>query len=167
MNDHYVYWMPDDGPPAFPNYPYNSREEGQAACESKGLTLCPVSAITGFEQCAVGWLSDGQGFFLTEPQPGKLLFASFENMQYLIFLNVICAFQAVVEVATWMLLVFQMVERIAVQGHSTYRMMLLLAAVTLTSMVPEKQPERHVRAGDWDYAAKSKSPAFRCVRMGG
>ena len=72
-----------------------------------------------------------------------------------------------VEVATWMLLVFQMVERIAVHVRYTYRMMLLLAAVTLTYMVQEKQPERHVRAGDWDFAAKNNSQDIHYVRMGG
>jgi hypothetical protein len=60
-SEHYVYYMPD-GPGN--SYIYNSRAEAEAACESKGLELCSRSAITGFELCAAGWLTDSQGFWM-------------------------------------------------------------------------------------------------------
>ena len=86
----------------------------------------------------------------------------------MIVLNIIFALQAVaVVVVTPPLKAGLLVERIAVHVRYTYRMMLLLAAVTLTYMVQEKQQGRHVRAGDWDFAAKNNSQDIHYVRMGG
>ncbi|KAL3935421.1 MAG: hypothetical protein SGBAC_009060 [Bacillariaceae sp.] len=59
LNEHYVYYMPEDRLV----YPYSSREEGQAACESKGLALCSTSAITNYPLCSIGWLTDGRGLW--------------------------------------------------------------------------------------------------------
>ncbi|CAJ1936601.1 unnamed protein product [Cylindrotheca closterium] len=60
QNEHYVHYMPDDGSDA---YPYNSREEAQDACETRGLTLCSQSAITNFPLCKIGWLTDERGLW--------------------------------------------------------------------------------------------------------
>ena len=54
-NEHYAFY---DG------NPYSSREEGESSCAAKGLTLCSTSAITGFQKCSAGWLTDGAGWWM-------------------------------------------------------------------------------------------------------
>mmetsp|Transcript_21726 Transcript_21726/g.53660 ORF Transcript_21726/g.53660 Transcript_21726/m.53660 type:complete len:286 (-) Transcript_21726:128-985(-) len=60
------YYMPEDRL----SYPYWSREEGLAACQSKGMQLCSKDQIMGFELCSYGWLTDGAGLWMDTLQPG-------------------------------------------------------------------------------------------------
>ena len=46
-----------------------SREEALAACETKGRGLCSIEQILGFEKCAIGWLYDGAGYWMTPDHP--------------------------------------------------------------------------------------------------
>ena len=47
-----------------------SREAARAGCEAKGLELCSKSAITNFELCGGGWLTDGAGWWMNSVSPG-------------------------------------------------------------------------------------------------
>ena len=71
-------------------YVYFSREEGLAACQTKGLGLCSKEQIKGFEFCSYGWLSDDVGLWMDTIQLGELdghisvssqvaVFSSFHN----------------------------------------------------------------------------------------
>ena len=46
-----------------------SRAEAESACAVKGLELCSTSAITNFEFCCAGWLTDGAGWWMTNTPP--------------------------------------------------------------------------------------------------
>jgi len=58
-------------PSTEPYYTYYTRDDALAACNCVGYPqLCSKKQITGFNHCAAGWLSDGNGYWLNEKRDG-------------------------------------------------------------------------------------------------
>ncbi|CAJ1953924.1 unnamed protein product [Cylindrotheca closterium] len=51
-------------------YEFSTREAAVDGCARLGLDLCPKIAIENSDICAAGWLTDGKGYWITNPRGG-------------------------------------------------------------------------------------------------